>query len=224
MRRKNNDEWFREPQDPSAELVRCQKCDAAMTKEAVLCMLCGYNRTTGKYVELPPKPSVARKKKKQAARSLVLTASVVLFLLLIIAGYVFYEPLLEENKDRLPDALKEKLPQRRSRPINPEWLRKMTLDALISVYESDVAEELTLTHPPYAAGDTVILLSDTGKTGQGIFQGAEEQDALLRAGGKIVRIPFLSLNLDCRLRADRAGRQVYIYTTATQRAEAFLKQ
>lgn len=195
-----------------------------MTKEAVLCMLCGYNRMTGEYVELPAKLRTAPKKKKRNPLSFIGSAFLAFFLLLFIAGYVFYEPILESNRDLLSDRLKEKLPRTLSRPINPKWLRKMTCDALVTVYEADIAKDLTQTHPPYAIGDTVTLQSDTGKSGQGIFQGVEGRNALLKAGGKTIQVPFLSLNLDCRLRADRAGRQVYIFTTATQRAEAFLVQ
>lgn len=223
MRKKSDGAWFKEPQEPSAEQVDCPKCCAAMTKEAVLCMQCGYNQTSGKYVELPQRPAAISKKKKRSLFARLGTLFAVFISLLFFAGYVFYEPILEANRETLPDVLKEKLPERLSRPINPEWLRKMTKDALSAVYESEISNELTRSHPPYAVGDTVTLRSESGKSGRGIFQGVEAQDALLEAGGKTVRVPFISLNLDCRLRADRAGRQLYIYETASRRADAFLK-
>lgn len=224
MRKKRNGEWFQEPPEKAAEQASCPKCYAAMTKEAVLCMLCGYNRTSGKYVELPAKPAAGPKKTKRNALSQTGTILLFFVILLFLVGYIFYEPILEQNKSWLSDSLKEKLPQRLSRPINPKWLRKMTKDALIAVYESEISTEFTVSHPLYATGDTVILQSDSGKSGQGIFQGMEEQHVLLKAGEKMVRVPLVSLNLDCRLRADQAGRQIYIYETASRRADAFMKQ
>lgn len=223
MGKAGNKDWFKEPVKGAENQSCCPKCYAAMTPEAVLCMLCGYNRTSGHYVELPRKPAAKPQKKKHSVLSLIITSLAIILLTLALAVYVFYEPLLEENRALLSDAMKEQLPQKLNRPFNPKWMRRMTKDALIAVYEKDIEQSLLISHPPYSIGDTIILRSESGKSGKGVFQGADGQDALLLAGGKMVNVPFQSLEMDCRLRADKAGRRIHIYETASKRAEAFLR-
>ena len=194
-----------------------------MTRDAVLCMACGYNLNTGQYIDLPNK--LARKKSEGKFKpfSLLVSIGLTAFILTGVAVYVFYEPILEGNRSALPSGIREKLPIRLERPFYPAWMKNMTHDALVAVYEQDIETKLLTSHPAYVNGDTITLKSQSGKAGQGIFRGTEEQHALLEAKGNLVRVPFSTLEENCRLRADSTGRKVYIFKMANRRAKALLK-
>lgn len=221
MGKKSNGDWFNEPVLNENAEANCPQCGSAMTREAVLCMVCGYNLKTGQYIDLPNKKSNAASTDKKRIRIYpVFIILVAAAFLLTMVVYVFYEPILEGNRDSLPADLTAKLPNRLERP---KWMESMSKGALIGVYVSAISKDLDITHPMYVVGDTIMLRSESGKSGRGVFKGIDAENALLEAKGKSIPVPFSTLDTDCKLRADPEARVQYILEHANRRADAYMK-
>jgi ribosomal protein L40E len=224
MGKKQNGNWFTVPAEETTAKVRCPKCSAGMAPEAVLCMACGFNQVSQKYVELP-RGSAGKTSLKKRKTSIFKTLSLLILAIIVAGGiyiYLNYEGILLKHRHLLPHSLADKLPKQLDRPFNSLWLNELKNKSVNRAYQGLVKAELKTNHPFFTYDELVTLELLNGNLRTGQFKTANETAVLLQIDAEIVAIPFSTLKTKSRVRCDRAERGEFVDKIAQDRTRTFL--
>ncbi len=197
------------------ELRICPSCGIVMGPQDVVCTACGFNTSTGRYVQV-----------EHARRERLRRALATLTIILILGG--LSATAWRRGWIRLPDSRSwftpaTPPPAAEAETAVPPARTEEEIALWASALENAVRARLDTQSPMFERGQEVEIEMLDGRVIAGIFRGLKQgRIALIEVEGVLREVPNDRLRPISRVRVDAAYREEWIRAEARRRAESGL--